>query len=100
MLIYRKEGRFGGWPANHGIWAVSLSERFHNSKKLGTPRGTISEVNHKGHAKTSNRGEKDSIEDLLRPAGEQLLRDDNRAGRRQQSNHRVQDDDDCETNGA
>lgn len=21
VLIYRKEGRFGGWPANHGIWA-------------------------------------------------------------------------------
>jgi hypothetical protein len=21
VLIYRKEGRFGGWPANHGIWS-------------------------------------------------------------------------------
>src|ERR1022692_1409930 len=21
VLVYRESGRFGGWPANHGIWA-------------------------------------------------------------------------------
>ena len=45
VVVYREPGRFGGWPANHGIWSwgneilVGFSAGFH--KNLGPDRHPI-----------------------------------------------------------
>src|SRR5262249_48865994 len=45
MKVYHQKGRFGGWPANHGIWAwgdeilVGFSAGYH--KDLGPARPNI-----------------------------------------------------------
>jgi hypothetical protein len=43
VIVYKEAGRFGGWPANHGIWAWG------NEIVLGHRVATF-KVNKKGHA--------------------------------------------------
>ena len=41
VTVYREDGRFGGWPANHGIWnwdneiLVGFSRGYHKDRKSG-----------------------------------------------------------------
>ena len=41
LTVYREDGRFGGWPANHGIWnwdneiLVGFSRGYHKDRKSG-----------------------------------------------------------------
>jgi len=68
VIIYRQPGRFGGWPANHGIWAwgdeilVGFSVGFH--KDLGPERHNIDRERPEEHvlARSKDGGKTWSIE--------------------------------------
>lgn len=81
--IYRQPGRFGGWPANHGMWAwgdeilVGFSAGFH--KDLGEERHNIDRERPEEHllARSLDGGETWAIENpsakgALVPAGKAL----------------------------
>ena len=81
--VYREPGRFGGWPANHGIWSwdneilVGFSAGYY--KDLGLERHAIDRDRPEHHllARSMDGGESWTIEDpstkgSLIPAGDSL----------------------------
>jgi hypothetical protein len=68
VMVYHQQGRFGGWPANHGIWAwgdeilVGFSRGFH--KDLGAERHNIDREKPEDHllARSLDGGRSWSIE--------------------------------------
>jgi hypothetical protein len=68
VTIYHREGRFAGWPANHGIWSwgdeilVGFSAGYH--KDLGPERHNIDHGRPEEHllARSTNGGRRWSIE--------------------------------------
>lgn len=83
VKVYGKPGRFGGWPANHGIWSwgneilVGFSAGYH--KDLGPDRHAIDRERAEYHwlARSKDGGETWAIEDpsdqgTLIPAGKSL----------------------------
>jgi hypothetical protein len=82
-MVYHKRGRFGGWPANHGIWSwgdeilVGFSAGTH--KDLGPRRHAIDRAKPEEHllARSRDGGRTWTIEDpstrgALVPAGKAL----------------------------
>ncbi len=83
VVVYSEEGRFGGWPANHGIWCwgdeilVGFSSGYH--KDLGLERHNIDREKPEQHllARSLDGGltwtiEDPSIQGALIPAGKSL----------------------------
>ncbi|MCA9215478.1 MAG: exo-alpha-sialidase [Planctomycetales bacterium] len=83
VRVYSEPGRFGGWPANHGIWSwgneilVGFSAGYH--KDLGPERHAIDRERAERHllARSMDGGETWSIEDpakqgALIPVGKAL----------------------------
>ncbi len=76
VTVYREKGRFGGWPANHGIWSwgneilVGFSRGYY--KDLGPERHAIDRERPEEHlfARSLDGGETWVIED---PSGEGKL---------------------------
>ena len=72
VTVYRQPGRFGGWPANHGIWSwgeeilVGFSAGYH--KDLGPAVHNIDRQKPEDHllARSRDGGETWSIEDPAR----------------------------------
>src|SRR5207244_7925295 len=68
VTVYAKPGRFGGWPANHGIWSwgdeilVGFSAGYH--KDLGPDRHNIERARPEEHllARSRDGGETWTIE--------------------------------------
>jgi hypothetical protein len=68
VIVYHEKGRFGGWPANHGIWSwgdeilVGFSRGFH--KDLGPERHNIDHDRPEDHllARSRDGGKTWSIE--------------------------------------
>ncbi|MBX7256898.1 MAG: glycoside hydrolase [Candidatus Hydrogenedentes bacterium] len=82
-IVYKEKGRFGGWPANHGIWiwgneiVVGFSRGYY--KDLGPERHNIDREKPEEHllARSLDGGETWTIEDpaahgFLIPQGEAL----------------------------
>lgn len=83
VTVYKEKGRFGGWPANHGIWiwdneiVVGFSRGYY--KDLGPERHNIDREKPEEHllARSTDGGETWSIENpaaqgYLIPQGEAL----------------------------
>src|SRR5262249_46294478 len=83
VLVYHEAGRFGGWPANHGIWSwgneilVGFSAGYH--KDNGPARHAIDHARPEEHllARSRDGGQTWSVEDpakkgALTPAGPAL----------------------------
>jgi hypothetical protein len=76
IMVYHKNGRFGGWPANHGIWAwgdeilVGFSAGYH--KDLGRERHNIDRDKPEEHllARSKDGGKTWTIEN---PAEQHVL---------------------------
>src|SRR5713101_6802780 len=76
VRVYHERGRFGGWPANHGIWSwgneilVGFSAGYH--KDLGPARHNIDHDKPEEHllARSKDGGRIWSIED---PAKDHVL---------------------------
>src|SRR6266478_10034767 len=76
VMVYHQPGRFGGWPANHGIWAwgneilVGFSIGYH--KDLGAERHNIDRDKPEEHvlARSKDGGKTWSIE---HPAEQHVL---------------------------
>src|ERR1700730_7589796 len=76
VRVYHQRGRFGGWPANHGIWSwgdeilVGFSAGYH--KDLGPNRHSIDHDKPEEHllARSKDGGKTWSIED---PAKDHML---------------------------
>jgi hypothetical protein len=76
VMVYHQPGRFGGWPANHGIWSwgneilVGFSAGYH--KDLGPARHNIDHDKPEEHllARTKDGGKTWSIEN---PAKDHVL---------------------------
>lgn len=76
VVVYRESGRFGGWPANHGIWSwgneilVGFSIGYH--KDLGSERHNIDREKPEEHvlARSLDGGRTWSIE---HPARQKVL---------------------------
>src|ERR1700752_3436330 len=72
VMVYHQKGRFGGWPANHGIWSwgdeilVGFSAGYH--KDLGPDRHNIDHQKPEEHllARSKDGGQTWSIEDPAR----------------------------------
>src|SRR6516162_5109961 len=68
VMVFHEPGRFGGWPANHGIWSwgdeilVGFSREFH--KDLGPERHNIDREKPEDHllARSLDNGKTWSIE--------------------------------------
>ena len=76
-LVYREAGRFGGWPANHGIWSwgdeilVGFSAAWHKSQPSDRHQQDHDKPEEPRLARTLDGGETWTIEsprDLLPPA--------------------------------
>jgi len=45
VIVYRETGRYGGWPANHGMWSwgdeilVGFSQTYYKQRHPGSPSG-------------------------------------------------------------
>src|SRR5260370_41069986 len=76
VIVYHHAGRFGGWPANHGIWSwgdeilVGFSRGFH--KDLGPERHNIDRERPEDHllARSRDGGKSWSLEN---PAAKGVL---------------------------
>ncbi len=72
VMVYHRPGRFGGWPANHGIWSwgneilVGFSAGYH--KDLGPTRHNIDHAKPEEHllARSLDGGRTWSVEDPAR----------------------------------
>jgi hypothetical protein len=83
VIVYRESGRFGGWPANHGIWSwgdeivVGFSRGYH--KDLGPERHNIDRQKPEEHLLARSRDggrtwkiENPSAKGVLVPQGPSL----------------------------